>query len=147
MIKGGKGLTTEAGTHVPLIANWPGTIPPGRTNDNLIDFSDFLPTFMDVAGIPSGDNFGSDGLSFYPQLIEEADTVRPWIFGHYDARWENHPLRRYVQDQSWKLYDDGTFYNIAEDPDENTPIPDDDLTEDLRTRKQQFQAVLDRLQF
>jgi len=42
-IEGGKGLTTQAGIRVPLIAYWPGTITPGISND-LIDASDFLPT-------------------------------------------------------------------------------------------------------
>ena len=42
-IQGGKDNTTEYGTHVPLLAYSPGFIPVG-TNNELIDFSDFLPT-------------------------------------------------------------------------------------------------------
>ncbi len=32
-IAGGKGSTTDAGTHVPLIVRWPGTIKPGLNED------------------------------------------------------------------------------------------------------------------
>lgn len=40
-IQGGKAKFTDAGTHVPLIANWPGTTPAGTTCKDLIDFTDF----------------------------------------------------------------------------------------------------------
>jgi len=51
-VKGGKAQMTNAGTHVPLIANWPGITPPGRVVDDLVDFSDFLPTLCDAALAP-----------------------------------------------------------------------------------------------
>ena len=52
IIKGGKGLTSNAGTHVALIANWKGTTPAGKVCSDLVDFSDFLPTLADAAGAP-----------------------------------------------------------------------------------------------
>ena len=42
-VAGGKGKMTDAGTRVPLIASWPGTISADSYPD-LVDFSDFLPT-------------------------------------------------------------------------------------------------------
>ena len=45
-VAGGKGTMTDAGTRVPLIAAWPGVVKPGAVCDDLIDFSDFLPTFV-----------------------------------------------------------------------------------------------------
>ncbi|MFQ5733429.1 MAG: sulfatase-like hydrolase/transferase, partial [Planctomycetaceae bacterium] len=44
MLRGGKGDLTDAGTNVPLIANWKGTVKPGRVANDLVDFSDWLPT-------------------------------------------------------------------------------------------------------
>ena len=66
-IKGGKALLTDAGTHVPLIANWPGTTPAGSECDDLIDFTDFMPTLAELAGatLPA---VTLDGTSFAPQL-------------------------------------------------------------------------------
>ena len=42
IIQGNKGETPDAGTRVPLIANWPGVIPAGRVCGDLVDFSDFV---------------------------------------------------------------------------------------------------------
>ena len=38
---GDKGRPTDAGTHVPLVAQWKGHIPAGKVNQDLIDFTDF----------------------------------------------------------------------------------------------------------
>ncbi len=143
---GNKGYPTAAGTHVPMIANWPGTIAPGQVNDNLIDFTDVLPTLMDAAQRDVPDDFFTDGLSFYRQLLGEADTTRAWIFCHYAPSWGRFTHRRYVQDRDWKLYEDGSFFHVSEDPEEQQALPDEALTEDVRQLKQRFRAVLDRMQ-
>jgi arylsulfatase A-like enzyme len=146
VIRGNKGYTTEAGTHVPLIASWPGTIAPGMENDNLIDFTDFLPTLLDAAQVerrPEG--LTTDGLSFFPQLLGTADTVRAWVYCHYAPNWGNFPDRRFVHDKEWKLYEDGSFYHIAEDPEELRQLPDEDLTGDGRRIRQRLQRVLERM--
>ena len=78
LIRGDKGHPTEAGTHVPMIAHWPGAIAPGQVNDNLIDFTDFLPTLMEAARLDVPEEGVSDGLSFYRQLVGTADTTRAW---------------------------------------------------------------------
>ena len=41
---------SNAGTHVPLIVDWKGKIKQGLVCDDLIDFSDFVPTFAEAAG-------------------------------------------------------------------------------------------------
>src|SRR5436189_3904883 len=43
---GGKGLTTDAGMHVPFIASWPGKISSGKTSRDLVAFCDFMPTLL-----------------------------------------------------------------------------------------------------
>ena len=48
-IRGDKGRPTAAGTHVPLIVAGPG-IPGGRVINDLVDFTDFLPTLADAIG-------------------------------------------------------------------------------------------------
>jgi arylsulfatase A len=67
--KGGKGTSTARGTHVPLIANWPGKVPAGRVNGDLIASTDFLPTLCAVAGVPLPASLPPDGRSFLPQLM------------------------------------------------------------------------------
>ncbi len=52
-VKGGKGYTHDYGTHVPLVVNLPGRVPPGQVNDDLIAFSDFFPTIVEAVGLPA----------------------------------------------------------------------------------------------
>ena len=70
-VNGRKGQLLEGGSRVPLIASWKGTMAPGQVRNDLIDFSDLLPTFADLAGakLPEGVKF--DGRLFAPQLRGE----------------------------------------------------------------------------
>ena len=47
-VAGGKGLLNDRGTRVPLIANWPMSIAPGSVSEDLVDFSDWLPTVAEI---------------------------------------------------------------------------------------------------
>ncbi|WP_158262397.1 MULTISPECIES: sulfatase-like hydrolase/transferase [Pirellulaceae] len=75
---GGKGTMTDAGTRVPLVANWPGVIAAGKVNHDLIDLSDLLPTLVELTGasLPAKP---IDGRSFLPQLRGEPGDPRSWI--------------------------------------------------------------------
>ncbi|RCS40593.1 arylsulfatase A [Bremerella cremea] len=77
-VPGGKGTMTDAGTRVPLIANWPGVIAAGKVNDDLIDLSDLLPTLVELTGAPLPSK-PIDGHSFLPQLRSEPGSPREWI--------------------------------------------------------------------
>ena len=70
-IRGGKNTTTSAGTHVPLVAHWPGTIRPGTVCDDLIDFSDFYATLAELTATELDPDRPMDGVSFAPQLRGE----------------------------------------------------------------------------
>ncbi len=112
-IQGGKGQTTDAGTRVPLVAYWPGTITARRTNADLIDFSDFLPTCLQLAG--TSDDVTSDGRSFLPQLRGQPGQPREWLFCYYNPRPERTSPQRFVRNQRYKLYGDGRFYDVQQD--------------------------------
>jgi len=122
-IRGGKGRTTDAGTHVPLIASWPGRIPPGRVNPDLVDFSDVLPTLAAATGAALPTGVTLDGHSFLPALLGQGGQPRQWIFLHYEPRQANSTVKvRLARDTRWKLYDDGRLYDLAADPDEERPV-------------------------
>lgn len=115
-IQGGKGTLTDAGTHVPLIANWKGVIPAGGVCDDLIDFSDFLPTFAELAGAGLPEDRIIDGHSFAYRLLGTPGEPREWIY----TQWQG---KSWVRTHRWKLYDDRRLYDLEKDKMEENPIP------------------------
>lgn len=137
-IRGGKGELTDRGTRVPLIANWRGVTPAGNVNDDLIDFTDFLPTFAELAGakLPLGQL--ADGQSFAPQLRGLPGSPRTFVYCERGKSF-------WVRNQRWKLYNDGRLFNMDADPYEKKPIrPDDDTPESAGARSK-LQEPLDSL--
>lgn len=122
-VRGGKGKTTNAGTHVPLIVSWPGRVAPGVRND-LIDSTDFLPTLAELAGIRLPESPKLDGWSFAPGIMGRPHQPRPWLFSYYNPLMGNGRERdvRFTRDHRWKLYGTGEFYNVKRDPLEQEPI-------------------------
>ena len=137
-VNGRKGQLLEGGSRVPLIASWKGTMAPGQVRNDLIDFSDLLPTFADLAGakLPEGVKF--DGRSFAPQLRGEKGNPREWLFVQLGRGW-------YVRDDGWKLNERGELFAMKDSPFVEEPITastTDPAAEAARTR---LQAVLDEL--
>lgn len=79
-VKGAKAKEVEAGCNAPFIANWPGTVPAGVETDALTDFSDLLPTFVELAGGKVPRDLKIDGVSIAPLLTGKVrDSPREWI--------------------------------------------------------------------
>lgn len=114
-IKGGKGSTKDMGTHVPFVAYWKGHTPKGEVLDDLIDFTDFYRTIADAAGIKLGPDDPIDGRSFLPRLKGEKGNPRDWQLCNYNPYWGKFPGQQYVRDEQFKLYSDGTFFNVPND--------------------------------
>jgi arylsulfatase A len=126
MVQGGKSGHRYNATHVPMIALWQGVIAPGAINTNLIDFTDFLPTFLDLAEVSKPRYFFADGVSFYNQLKGKPNpAVREWVFCSYDPKRGKRIPGTWIHDKEWKLYQTGEFYHLAKDPDEKNPLTAD----------------------
>ena len=82
-VRGGKGELTNAGTNVPLIASCQGTIARGQVIDDLVDFSDFLPTLADLAEAKLPAGFRTDGESFASRIRGESASPRQWAFSEH----------------------------------------------------------------
>ncbi|UCF13972.1 MAG: sulfatase-like hydrolase/transferase [Phycisphaerales bacterium] len=143
VIQGAKGETTDAGTRVALIANGPGMIASGKVCGDLVDFSDFVPTFAELADAKPPEGMIMDGSSFLPQLRGEKGNPREWIFCHYDPRWGKWKKRRFVRDQRWKLYGNGDLYDIAADTLEQNPNP---VGREAAEARKRLQAVLNSIE-
>ena len=140
-IQGGKGKTTDAGTREPLVAYWPGVVPAGKVNENLIDFTDFLPTVLETAGakVPTG----LDGRSFLPLLKGEPGTPREWTYCFYCPRPERTQPVRFARDVRYKLYGDGRFYDVEDDALEQSPLKD--LDDRATAAKAKLKKALDSM--
>jgi arylsulfatase A len=113
-IRGGKAGMKDMGTHVPLVASWPGTMPPGVVLDDLIDFTDFYPTLAGVAGVSLTKDDPTDGRSFLPQLQGQPGNPRDWVLCHYQPYWRKQP-GQFARTQRFKLYRDGRLYDVPSD--------------------------------
>lgn len=108
-IRGGKGNVTHIGAHVPLITSWKGTIKRAKVLQDLVDFSDVLPTFAELARAHTPSGLKIDGHSFAPQLRGQRGNPREWVFVQLGDR-------RFVRDERWLLHDDGRMYDPCCDP-------------------------------
>jgi len=137
-INGQKGTMLEGGSRVPLIANWKGTTPAGKVLDDLIDFSDFFATFVELAhaNMPQGVIF--DSHSFAPQLLGKKGKPREWIFVQLGNNW-------YVRNHGFKLTNNGELFDMSDAPFIEKPISIDLNNEAATEARKQLQTVLDKL--
>jgi arylsulfatase A-like enzyme len=54
--KGQKGEAWEGGYRSPLVVRWPGHVKPGTIKNQMFAALDWLPTLVDIAGGPKGDD-------------------------------------------------------------------------------------------
>ena len=108
-LAGSKGTMIEGGAHVPLIANWPGVTPVGKVSHDMVDSTDFVPTFAELAGAKLTTTNVIDGHSLVPQLRGETGKPRDWIFIELAAMW-------YVRDAGWKLNEKGELFDMSDAP-------------------------------
>ena len=142
-VAGAKGRMTDAGTRVPLIARWPGVIPEGSVCDDLVDFSDFLPTLCEAGGmsVPAGLNV--DGRSFLPQLRGQKGNPRDWIYCWY-SRNGGPDGQEWARNQRYKLYRSGQFYDVRNDVLEQKPLRMEGLTSEAKEAYITLKAALNR---
>ncbi len=138
-IAGAKGTMTDAGTRVPLIAYGPGAgIQPGETSA-LVDFTDFLPTLLGVAGVNPPPDLQLDGRSFLPVLQGDEANARTWIYSWYNPRGGREG-EQWARNQRYKLYADGRFFDVSNDHDEKNPL--DNLNVDQNQIRNILQVAL-----
>lgn len=142
-IRGGKGMMTDAGTHVPLIAYWAGKTMPSVSND-LVDFSDFLPTVCDAFRVPLSTKTPIDGESFLPEVLGESSKRRGYAYVWYSRKGNADDAEAFVRDARFKLYQStGAFFDIKNDALEAAPLDTKNLEGSAIDAYAMLSAVLD----
>ena len=142
VVIGGKGTTTDAGMHVPLIASWPGMIASGKVTSDLVDSTDFLPTICAGGGCRT-----HRGQNRWPQLPAAAPRAKRARRGSGSIAGTRRAASRsceFAFDQHYKLYRSGEFFDLEADPAEKRPLTVASLTGEAATAAKKLQAALDQ---
>lgn len=165
-VKGGKAKTTEPGINVPFIVSWQGTIASNRISDALIDFTDFFPTCLDLAGVApkkewpvGGELLTIDGYSFKDALLNaKDDSHRKWILGMgggNDARLTENGVEnqfifrdRVLRNKNYKLYINSNrkpekFFDLNNDYEERNNLIDSLNTEERKINFNELFEVIE----
>lgn len=100
-LNGHKVALLEGGHRVPMVARWPGKIPPGTAYDGLCAGIDLFTTCIIAAGGQLPADRKIDGVDLMPYLRGESEaSAHQWL------AWESHNdkwVRRGYRKGSWKL--------------------------------------------
>lgn len=124
-----KRFAYEESARMPFLLSWPGKIAAGTRIPALTQNTDFLPTFLDLAGLPIPENM--NGVSLVPLLIGEKESVRDATYTHFYEDTGEHHAAAYVaiRTLTHKLicyYERGytEMYDLARDPHEMRSVAD-----------------------
>lgn len=121
--KGGKLTTWEGGMRAPMVIRWPGKIDPGTVLNGTFASLDWLPTLVEAAGGPKGNELKAtlekgeypgivkttlDGVNQMAYLTGEADEPARDYFMYYSGKDPSA-----VRFKNWKMY----FAMVSDSPD------------------------------
>lgn len=127
-LRGGKGWLYEGGIREPYLIRWPGVTKPNATCDVPVTSTDFYPTMLAMAGLPSRPDQHKDGRSLVPLLKGDKELDREALYWHYPHYGNQGGFPGgAVRMGDWKLlerYEDGHvhLYNLAEDLGEKNDV-------------------------
>jgi arylsulfatase A-like enzyme len=125
-LRGHKRDMHEGGIRTPMLARWPGKIRPGTTTRLLSGFQDVVPTMAELIGQPVPAQ--SDGLSFLPTLLGNADQQKTHAYLYFEFRTGNEQtlVSQALRFGDWKVFQPAPgaleLYNLARDPFEQSDL-------------------------
>ena len=148
-LKGRKGSTFEGGMREATVIRWPGKIPAGTVNDELMTAMDLLPTFAKLAGAAIPTDRVIDGKDIWPVLTENAPSPHEAFFYYKvnnlaavrSGKWKLHLS---VQGKGKKKKTKTTLYDLEKDIGENTDVAKEhpDVVKHLRRYMADFEKEL-----
>ena len=106
-LRGSKGTIFEGGIRIPTLIRFSG-LTAGASTDRLLDVTDLLPTFCDLAGAPKP--LGLDGVSIAPLLLQTGEPREREFLIHEAGKHQSiirghHKLIRDGKNGSLELFD------------------------------------------
>ena len=95
--RGSKTTVLEGGIRVPMIFQWPASLPPGRTSDTVVSSLDILPTLVGSAGGQIGKADQLTGVDLMPFLSEPQENPP-----HQSLMW-TYTVGSAIRSGDWKL--------------------------------------------
>ncbi len=120
-LRAGKGWLYEGGIREPMIIKAPGLTRPGTECGEAVISTDFYPTILELAGLPSRPAQHLDGASLVPLLGGTGSLANRALFWHYphygNQGGSPSGAVREGNDKLIEFYEDGRIelYDIAED--------------------------------
>lgn len=139
--RGGKGKTTDNGTHVGFVASWPGNIEKGKVVADLVDFSDVLPTVLEVAGVEMPKKLEVDGVSLGP-VFQGHNRDKPYIYCWYERNGARDKASQHVRDAQYKVYATGKTFDVLKDPLEKNDLAGSTLPGEDSARVEMLRQAL-----
>jgi len=109
--RGGKLTAFEGGVRMPCIMRWPGTIPAGKTCEEIVSTIDLLPTLTKLCGgeMPK---LPIDGKDIQPLMVGKEGAKSPHEAFYYYNGTELHAVRA----GQWKLHFPHPYLEVAGEP-------------------------------
>lgn len=125
-----KGSLYEGGIRTPMVVRRPGVVAPASRCDQPVAFCDYLPTFLDLAGLRAP---ACDGLSWAPALRGKKMAQRPYLYWEFNGynipqkRWNQAAFAQAVRMGQWKAVKPKAaaaieLYDLSRDPSETTDL-------------------------
>lgn len=124
-LRDGKGSLYEGGIRVPAFWNGPG-VRDGSVSEEPVSSIDFLPTLLELAGVPSPTNQVVDGRSLVP-IRDGKGLERTNLFWHFPCYTGNAKPGSAIRQGNWKLiefFETGKpeLYDLSSDPSESKDL-------------------------
>jgi arylsulfatase A-like enzyme len=119
---GGKLSTWEGGMRAPMVVRWPGHIKPGTVKTEMFSALDWMPTLVNIAGGPKGDELKKQiEAGKYPGFVKttlDGMDLRDYLEGKTDKSARDHffyysnKTPSAVRYKNWKMY----FGMVSQNP-------------------------------
>ena len=125
-LRGMKPQAWEGGIRVPMIARWPGRIPPRLTSSVPAGLIDLMPTILGASGVALASGHEMDGENILPLMTGAGPIPERPLFSMRGAR-QGPPTLMTVRLGKWKLHVNPPRF-IKRGPDYRDPWAPDGVT-------------------